>query len=171
MSHRLNISEYIGKTFGMLTIVSSAGTKDGKLLVNIKCQCGRNSIVRISNLKSGLATSCGCVPFQAQRTRQTKIIHGLFGTTEYNSWNAMRNRCLNVKAVNYKNYGGRGITICPQWLDDPEQFLKDMGYKPTNKHTLERIKNDGNYEPTNCKWATRKEQRLNQRPRTYAKMS
>lgn len=96
-------------------------------------------------------------PHKVQRKRL-----GLSATTEYNSWRAMKERCTNPNHEAYRNYGGRGITVCSRWLHDFEAFLQDMGQKPRGI-TLERKDNDGNYEPSNCKWATRKEQRSNTR--------
>lgn len=86
---------------------------------------------------------------------------------EYNSWHNMKQRCLNIKDPRYKDWGGRGITICKRWMNF-EYFIKDMGLRPQNT-TLERINNDGNYEPTNCKWATQKEQSENRRRKLKGK--
>lgn len=94
---------------------------------------------------------------------EVRMVHGKrVASPEYSSWQAMKNRCLNPKAEDYRYYGGRGITVCPQWLGF-DAFLADMGRRPTPKHTLERQDVDGNYEPGNCCWATRKEQSRNRR--------
>ena len=89
--------------------------------------------------------------------------HGMYGTPEYSSWESMRTRCLNKNHVRYKDYGGRGIKICEQWLDSFKTFYEDMGPRPSLKHSIDRIDNNGNYEPLNCKWSTNKQQYRNRR--------
>ena len=88
--------------------------------------------------------------------------HGMSNRSEYWIWKSMRSRCNNVKTENYKNYGGRGIKVCKRW-DSFENFYKDMGPRPSSEYSIERLDNDGNYEPSNCKWGTREEQQNNMR--------
>lgn len=92
-----------------------------------------------------------------------KPSHGLRYTKEYTAWDHMKSRCSNPKYKNYHNYGGRGITVCERWLKSFENFYQDMGPAPTIKHSLDRLNNNGNYEPSNCKWSTCIEQQRNRR--------
>jgi hypothetical protein len=131
-----------------------------------KCDCGSNSIARGPALRFGTVRSCGCL--QKDTVTQRNLKHGnnyrVKGSpsSEYTTWCGMHQRCRDPKSTSFKNYGGRGISVCTRWLDF-RNFLDDMGKKPSIKHTIDRKNNDGNYEPTNCYWATRIEQQKNKR--------
>lgn len=149
-----------GMRFGRLTIVAHGGSR--KWLC--QCDCGTRKIVLIGNLRSGGTQSCGCMRIEkAERVRHghTSKGHGR-QTPTYGSWHAMNSRCRNPKATGYERYGGIGVTICDRWLVF-ETFLADMGERPEGT-TLDRIDNDGNYEPGNCRWATYKQQAENKHP-------
>lgn len=125
------------------------------------CDCGSEVLVRASNLRSGNSTSCGCRKKEVLKDKATK--HGMKSSPEYKSWCHIKDRCLNSKNKKWRHYGGRGITIHHGWVDDFQSFLDHIGPRPGPGHSVDRINNDGNYEPGNVRWATYTEQNRNRR--------
>ena len=156
---RSDFIDITNHSFGRLFVDSYAGGHKW----NCKCECGSAKVVRGINLRSGNTESCGCLKRETMVKRNTT--HGMYGTTEYSSYQQMRKRCYYKEDISYHNYGGRGITVCDRWLESFEDFYSDMGDKPSHQHSLDRIDNEGNYSPSNCKWSTKSEQALNQRVR------
>lgn len=161
-----------GERYGIVVIQERAGNKKNGInpdaprqsLWRAGCECGGEIVAPLAYFRRGYITSCGCIKKTGSGIKNGATSHGK-ETPEYNTWRCMKSRCFNKNNVNYKNYGGRGITVCYRWLSSFENFLSDMGKKPGEKYSIDRINNDGDYEKDNCHWATQSQQANNKRPR------
>lgn len=136
--------------------------KRNRTYLKCRCSCGAIKEILEQNVKNGNSTNCGHIP------RKVKS-HKKCGTSEYYTWCSMKNRCFDKGSKVYKYYGGRGVTVCDRWIKSFENFLSDMGPRPEGM-TLDRINNNGNYEPSNCRWASRSVQQFNKRTAGFVKV-
>lgn len=158
------IKDLTGQRFGRHVVVSRYDqTKSGNTRWLCQCDCGNKRIVIGSALLNGKTKSCGC--YGIERTKERNRTHGqsvnYTASPEHNAWSSMKRRCYKPKDNRYYRYGARGITVCKRWIHSFENFLKDMGHRPSPDHSLDRKRNNGNYTPSNCRWATDDIQRRN----------
>ncbi|KMO40978.1 hypothetical protein [Methylobacterium aquaticum] len=144
-----------GQRFGRLVALERSFVPGRHAVWRFTCDCGNNCTARIEHVRAGRTTSCGCV------RRELNATHGMSHLPEYECWNNMLNRCLDQDHPSFKNYGGRGITVCRRWAGSFEAFYEDVGQRPSVEHSLDRINNERGYEPGNVRWATRREQMRN----------
>jgi hypothetical protein len=150
-----------GQRFGRLLVTEHFKMVKKRARWLCICDCGTQKWVSSSHLRTGTVKGCG--------NHGRNLTHGCSRkgqwTPEYRTWCGIKNRCLDSNQKSFKNYGGRGITVCDRWENSFENFLSDMGRRPPGKYSIERIDNNGNYEPKNCKWDTRSNQQKNKRRR------
>lgn len=155
----------IGARFDRLTVVDQKSERDGKgtfrNLALCRCECGTEKWISVKLLCNGQTKSCGCLKVDSVKARSTK--HRGVNDPEYDIWGAMIQRCTNPKNKDWRHYGGRGVKVCERWRDY-RNFIADVGKRPAPNLSIDRIENNGDYEPGNVRWATRSEQSKNSRP-------
>lgn len=157
----------IGQKFSRLTVSKQTKSIGRKKRFDCACECGKIVTVDMYSLLNGSTQSCGCLGIERRgKANSLRSTHGESHknkSPEYRTWLHIKYRCYNRKSNRFKIYGGRGIKVCKKWINSYESFLKDVGRRPSNNHSIERINVNGNYEPSNVKWATKKEQARNTR--------
>lgn len=154
------VRNLVGERFGRLVAI----TRSGKQTWKFACDCGAVTEKRTSDVTTGRTRSCGCLLRETTTARLTR--HGMADTPEYHAWQAMINRCTNPNYEHFHCYGGRGITVAAEWLNFTA-FYAYMGARPSPRHSIDRIDNNGHYEPSNCRWATKTEQMRNLRKNVF----
>jgi len=159
---KLNLTDHV---FGRLTVTKQSAARNGKTMWSCACECGNTHIAGTATLRAGHTQSCGCLFKEV--VGNNRRTHGMSETSEFKIWQDIVKRCTKEYKHAFKDYGGRGITVCDTWLESFESFYYDMGDRPTPEYTIERHDNEQGYNPCNCYWATRLAQANNTRQNVF----
>lgn len=160
-SRSSNVNALTGQVFGHWTVLGDATPLHGNVMVLCRCTCGTERPVRRSRMIAGGSKHCGCQSLKRATAAATK--HNMSHSKEYRAWMSIKSRTLNPNCAGYIDYGARGITICEEWRNSFDVFLRDMGPAPSKSHSIDRRNNNLGYSKENCRWATAKEQQRNRR--------
>lgn len=166
----MKLIDLSNQIFGKLKVLKRAENRiepsgRSKVYWLCRCECNIEKEIEASSLKKGKSNSCGCIGKEIMKN--LNLSHGMYKSSEYKSWQKMKERCLNPNIERYPQYGGRGIKVCNRWLNSFENFYEDMGDRPSKDHSLDRKDVNGDYTPDNCRWITNQEQHYNKTNTLY----
>lgn len=160
----MKLEDFTGQRFGRLSVILRSENYGKHVRWSCVCDCGKLTNVSSTHLKTGHTKSCGCVRNEIASDRaRSMATHGMWNTPEWNCWKAMKDRCLRKTNKKYPIYGGRGITVCQEWIDSFESFFAHIGSRPSPDHSIDRIDSNKGYEPGNVRWADDFQQNNNKR--------
>lgn len=155
----MKVLDITGHKYGRLTAIEKKESVNGRAVWLFTCDCGSQKIARMSEVRTGKTSSCGCLSRESKANKDNKFkTHNMYKTREYKSWQGMKERIYNKNSKSYDSYGGRGLKMSKAWTNSFDAFYKDMGPRPTPSHSIDRVNNNIGYFKENCRWATARQQ-------------